>query len=57
MEPWTASYLLVPSVSKVVAPTLSPPEHNQGWFLFLTKNKIGQTLTQFPCNIGQRQIH
>ena len=29
MKPWTASYLLIPGVTKVVAPALSPPENNQ----------------------------
>ena len=28
MKPWTVPYLLIPGVTKVVAPTLSPPEND-----------------------------
>ena len=59
VKPGTASYLLIPGVTKVVAPTFSPPDMREPVSVFfLSQNRSeALSLTQFPCNIGQRQIH
>ena len=49
VKPGTASYLLIPGVTKVVTPTLSPPEKraSQCWF----DDKIGQEVSVLPSSL------
>ena len=49
VKPGTASYLLIPGVTKVVTPTLSPPEKraSQCWFV----DKIGQEVSVLPSSL------